>query len=212
MTLRSDDAGRAWAKAVPAALSAVPRPAVPLVNIANALTVARVVLVPLFLLALFAGGGQQAGWRITAAVLFATAAITDRIDGQLARRYGLVTDFGKLADPIADKALVGSALVGLSVLGHLAWWPTIVISVREVIITALRLAVVRRGVIAADRGGKVKTLVQTLAIMILLLPLSGRFTTVGTVLMLVAVVLTVVTGVDYAVRAVRLWLRPSPAR
>lgn len=212
MTVRSDDAGRDWVKAVPAALSSVPRPTVPLVNIANALTVARVVLVPLFLLALFAGGGHDTGWRIVAAVLFATAAVTDRIDGQLARRYGLVTDFGKLADPIADKALVGAALVGLSVLGHLAWWPTIVISVREVAITVLRLAVLRRGVIAADRGGKIKTLVQSLAIMVLLLPLPGQFATVGTVLIFAAVVLTVVTGVDYAVRAVRLWLRPSPVR
>lgn len=180
--------------------------AVPLLNIANILTMARIALVPLFVLALFADGGHQTGWRITATLLFALAAITDRFDGQLARKYGLVTDFGKLADPIADKALIGSALIGLSILGDLAWWMTVVICAREIGITLLRLAVVRRGVIPAGRGGKLKTLVQSLAIGVLLLPLAGGFATAGMVLMWIALLLTVVTGLDYVGQAVRLWL------
>ncbi len=186
--------------------------AVPLLNIANILTILRILIVPIFLLALFAGTGHDTGWRVLAAALFGLAAITDRIDGQLARKYGLVTDFGKLLDPIADKALIGAALVGLSVLGDLAWWITVVIGVREIGITLLRLAVVRRGVIPAGRGGKLKTLVQSVAIAVLLLPLSGAFATAGLWLMYVAAVLTVVTGLDYVVQAARLWTTPPKRR
>ena len=90
--------------------------------------------------------------------------ITDRFDGALARSYGMVTEFGTLADPIADKALIGAALIGLSMLGDLPWWVTVVIMVREIGITVLRFAVLRRGVIPASRGGKLKTLVQAVAI------------------------------------------------
>ncbi|MFF0487813.1 CDP-diacylglycerol--glycerol-3-phosphate 3-phosphatidyltransferase [Nocardia sp. NPDC004068] len=204
------EAARARPNLVPAA--AVPRAvepsAVPLMNVANVLTVLRILIVPLFLLALFAAGGHDTEWRIGATVLFGVAALTDRVDGQLARKYGLVTDFGKLADPIADKALIGAALIGLSALGDLAWWITVVICARELGVTLLRLAVVRRGVIPAGRGGKLKTLVQSLAIGVLLLPLSGMFATAGQVLMYVAVVLTVVTGLDYVVQAARLWSGP----
>ncbi|NEW54598.1 CDP-diacylglycerol--glycerol-3-phosphate 3-phosphatidyltransferase [Nocardia cyriacigeorgica] len=184
-------------------------PAVPLLNIANVLTMARIALVPLFVLALFAGGGDDTAWRVTAAALFGLAAITDRFDGQLARKYGLVTDFGKLADPIADKALIGSALIGLSVLGDLAWWITIVICGRELGVTLLRLVVVRRGVIPAGRGGKLKTLVQSLAIAVLVLPLAGGFATAGMALMWVALVLTVATGLDYVGQAARVWFAGS---
>ncbi len=179
--------------------------AVPLMNIANVLTVLRILIVPIFLMALFAGGGHDPGWRWGAAALFGIAAITDRIDGQLARKYGLVTDFGKLMDPIADKALIGAALIGLSMLGDLPWWITLVIIARELGVTLLRLAVVRRGVIPAGRGGKLKTLVQSVAIAALLLPLSGGFATAGMALMYVAVVLTVGTGLDYVGQAARLW-------
>jgi CDP-diacylglycerol---glycerol-3-phosphate 3-phosphatidyltransferase len=219
VTVQSDDMDRVWpAEATRARANVVPRAgepartaepaAVPLLNIANILTVLRIAIVPLFLVTLFAAGGHTTFWRIVATVLFGVAAITDRIDGQLARKYGLVTDFGKLADPIADKALIGSALIGLSALGDLSWWLTIVICAREIGITLMRLAVVRRGVIPAGRGGKLKTLVQSLAIGVLLLPLSGAWATAGLVLMLIAVVLTVVTGLDYVVQAVRLWSAP----
>ncbi|WP_373282202.1 CDP-diacylglycerol--glycerol-3-phosphate 3-phosphatidyltransferase [Nocardia cerradoensis] len=220
MSVQSDDMDRTWAEAGRARANLVPpQPnrtvepsAVPLMNIANVLTVLRILIVPIFLLALFAGGGHDTGWRIAAAALFGIAAVTDRIDGQLARKYGLVTDFGKLADPIADKALIGAALIGLSALGDLPWWITVVICAREIGVTLLRLAVVRRGVIPAGRGGKAKTLVQSVAIGVLLLPLADAWASAGMALMYVAVVLTVVTGLDYVVQAARLWARPVERR
>ena len=181
-----------------------PHQPVPLLNIANVLTVLRILLVPVFLVALFMDGGDSTGWRIAATTIFAVAAITDRIDGQLARKYGLVTDFGKMADPIADKALIGAALVGLSVLGDLSWWVTGIIAARELGITLMRFAVLRHGVIPAGRGGKLKTLVQSLAIGLYLAPLPEGFAPFSAALMALAVVLTVATGLDYVIQAVRL--------
>lgn len=174
------------------------------VNVANFLTLSRLVLVPVFVAALFAGGGDDVWWRSVATALFAIASLTDQVDGWVARRYGLVTDFGKIADPIADKALIGAALVGLSLLGELPWWVTIVIAVREIGVTLLRFWVIRYGVIPASRGGKAKTLAQIAAIVMFLLPLPAGVTPVSWVLMGLALVLTVVTGVDYVLRAVRL--------
>jgi len=175
----------------------------PVRNIANVLTGLRLVLVPVFLIALFAGDGHETAWRFTAFVIFAVAVITDRFDGALARSYGMVTEFGTLADPIADKALIGAALIGLSMLGDLPWWVSVVIMAREIGITVLRFAVLRRGVIPASRGGKLKTLVQAVAIGLFVLPLSGPWLTGAWVVMWAAVVLTVVTGADYVVSAVR---------
>lgn len=201
MSAQPDDFAPALAASRPAEVAHGP---VPLWNVANILTILRIVIVPVFLVALFAAGGHTAGWRIAAAALFGIAAITDRVDGQLARKYGLVTDFGKLADPIADKALIGAALVGLSALGELPWWITIVVAARELGITLLRFAVLRHGVIPAGRGGKLKTLVQSVAIAGYLLPLPGVYASFAHAVMLVAVVLTVATGLDYLVQAVRL--------
>lgn len=177
---------------------------VPLVNIANILTVTRLVLVPVFLLALFAGGEHSNGWRMVAFLVFAVGSITDFIDGHLARKYGLVTDFGKVVDPIADKALTGAALFGLSILGELPWWVTLTIACRELAVTLLRFWVIRYGVIAASYGGKVKTFAQIIAIGLYLLPLPAAFDPVLWVGMGIALVLTVVTGLDYVVRALRL--------
>jgi CDP-diacylglycerol---glycerol-3-phosphate 3-phosphatidyltransferase len=182
------------------------RPALPgpgLVNAANALTVLRLVLVPVFVACLLAGG---TGWRVAAFVVFGVASVTDLLDGRLARSRGLITDFGKIADPIADKALTGAALVTLSALGELAWWVTVVILAREISVTLLRFWVIRRGVIAASRGGKLKTLLQVVAIALYVLP--GPPAVVREVVMGAAVAVTVVTGIDYAVRAVRLRRRP----
>jgi CDP-diacylglycerol--glycerol-3-phosphate 3-phosphatidyltransferase len=173
-------------------------------NIANALTVLRMVLVPVFLVALFHDDGDSSAWRVLAFVAFAVASVTDRVDGEIARKRGLVTDFGKIADPIADKALIGAALIGLSLLDELPWWVTVVVLVREVGITVLRLYVIRHGVMPASRGGKVKTLLQSLGIGLLILPLGGVLDDVALLIMYVAVVVTVVTGVDYVARAVRL--------
>ena len=177
---------------------------VPMVNIANALTVSRLLLVPVFLTALFADGGTSTGWRTVATVVFALASATDRLDGDLARRRGLVTDVGKMADPIADKALTGTALVGLSALDLLPWWVTVVILTRELGITLLRFWVIRHGVIPASRGGKYKTFLQTIAIGLYLLPLTDWLATVAAWVMGAALILTVVTGVDYVVRALAL--------
>ena len=178
-------------------------------NLANALTVLRLVLVPLFLALLLHDDGTDALWRVLAFIAFAVASVTDRIDGQVARRRGIVTDFGKIADPIADKALVGSALVGLSLLGELPWWVTMLVLAREVGVTALRLVVIRHGVMPASRGGKLKTLLQGLAIGLLVLPTEGWVTTAALTVMAVAVVVTLVTGIDYVLRAVTL-RRTSP--
>jgi CDP-diacylglycerol--glycerol-3-phosphate 3-phosphatidyltransferase len=177
-------------------------------NVANVLTIVRIVLVPVFVGCLLEGG--TAG-RLAALATFCVASLTDLLDGRLARSRGLVTDFGKIADPVADKALTGAALICLSALGELPWWVTGVIMFRELGVTALRLVVIRRGVIAANRGGKVKTLVQVVAICLYVLPASlSPPGIVRGLFMAAAVVVTVVTGVDYVVQAMRLH-RSEPA-
>ncbi|NUT91220.1 MAG: CDP-diacylglycerol--glycerol-3-phosphate 3-phosphatidyltransferase [Saccharothrix sp.] len=184
---------------------------VPVLNIANVLTMSRLVLVPVFLYLLFAEDGHSYWWRLSAFGVFVVASVTDHVDGNLARKHGLITDFGKIADPIADKALTGAALVGLSLLGELPWWITVVIAVRELGVTLLRFWVIRHGVIPASRGGKAKTLVQIVAIGLYLLPLPANLEPIAVVTMYAAVVLTVVTGMDYVVRAVRLRARGKRA-
>jgi CDP-diacylglycerol--glycerol-3-phosphate 3-phosphatidyltransferase len=174
-------------------------PAPGLLNVANELTVLRLALVPVFVWFLLAGG---TGDRAIAFVAFALASVTDLLDGELARRRSLITDFGKIADPIADKALTGSALITLSYLGELPWWITIVIVVREVAVTALRFWVIRHGVIAASRGGKAKTMLQVIAISLYVLP--WHIVLAREIAMGAALVVTVVTGIDYTARAIRL--------
>jgi CDP-diacylglycerol--glycerol-3-phosphate 3-phosphatidyltransferase len=171
-------------------------------NIANILTVVRILLVPVFVLCLAAGGTV---WRLAALAVFGVASLTDLVDGKLARSRNLVTDFGKIADPIADKALTGAALITLSALGELPGWVTALILFREVGVTALRFAVISRGVIAASQGGKLKTLLQIAAICLYLLPASLSPPAIAReVVMGAALVVTLVTGADYVVRAVRL--------
>jgi CDP-diacylglycerol--glycerol-3-phosphate 3-phosphatidyltransferase len=173
-------------------------------NLPNALTVLRLLVVPVFAWLLLREGGTDTASRVLAAVLFVLASATDLADGALARRQGVVTTFGKVADPIADKALTGTALVALSVLGSVPWWVTVVIIGRELAVTGLRFWVIRHGVIAASRGGKAKTAAQMLAILLYVLPLPGAWDLVRAVVLGIAVLLTVVTGIDYAVRARRL--------
>ena len=184
-----------------------PQPGPALVNIANALTVVRILLVPVFVACLLAGG---TGWRLAALAVFVVASLTDFIDGWIARSRGLVTDFGKIADPIADKALTGAALISLTALGELPGWVTAVILLREVGVTVLRFVVIRHGVIAASQGGKLKTLLQIAAICLYVLPPSlSPPAVVREVVMAVAVVVTLVTGADYVLRAVRLYRAPA---
>ncbi len=177
---------------------------VPVINAANVLTGVRLVLVPVFVILVAASGMTHAGWRVAAALTFAFASMTDFVDGWIARRYHLVTSFGKVADPIADKALTGTALVLLSGYDRLPWWVTVAILTREFGVTLIRFWVIRYGVIAASRGGKAKTALQILAITWYLLPFPDPLAAVGPWIMGVAVAVTVVTGLDYVLRALRL--------
>ena len=180
-------------------------------NLPNALTALRIAMVPFFGWALLVDGGGAVTWRVVAWALFVLAMITDKVDGDIARSRNLVTDFGKIADPIADKALTGMAFVGLSVIGELWWWVTALVLLREWGITLLRIWVIRYGVMAAGRGGKLKTVLQTVALGLFVLPiriLQDDWGTVGdvlwgvaVVLMVAAVWLTVVTGGDYVLKA-----------
>lgn len=173
-------------------------------NVANAVTVVRILLVPLFGWLLLRHGGADDAWRLAAFATFVVAMTTDRADGELARRRGLITDFGKIVDPIADKALTGMAFVGLSVIGELPWWVTVVVLVREWGITAMRFVVIRRRVLPAGRGGKIKTVLQATALGLYVLPLPGAVDPLLFAAMAAAVAVTVVTGVDYVVQAFRL--------
>jgi CDP-diacylglycerol---glycerol-3-phosphate 3-phosphatidyltransferase len=173
-------------------------------NPANVLTMVRIVLVPVFLALVVASDLTGTGARIAACLVFCVASATDFVDGWIARRWSLVTSFGKVADPIADKALTGTALVLLSAYDRLPWWVTIAILVREWGVTALRFWVIRYGIIPASRGGKLKTVLQIAAIAWYLWPVPSPADVVGVWLMGAALVVTVVTGGDYLVQALRL--------
>ena len=189
-------------------------------NVPNALTALRIVMVPVFGWALLHDGGESLGWRWFAYGLFVVAMITDKIDGDIARKHNLVTNFGKIADPIADKAITGMAFIGLSVIGALWWWVTIVVLVREWSVTFARLSIARQVVMAARQSGKVKTMAQALALGGFVAPfkdLPGAWDVPGdvvwwaaAVLMGVAVVLTVTSGVEFA-RDVRQHRRGASA-
>lgn len=180
-------------------------------NLPNILTGLRIVMVPFFLWTLVVGGpfGEDSMvLRWVAFGLFAVAIYTDKLDGDIARARGLVTSFGKIADPIADKLLTGAAFVVLSLLGELWWWVTALILVREWGITLMRLLVLKYGVMPASRGGKLKTVLQAGALLALLAPLGALvgdwWLYVGYTLMAAALAVTLVTGIDYVVKAVRL--------
>lgn len=182
---------------------------VPLWNIANMLTMSRLLMIPVFVWLCLAPGWQAQLW---AAIVFVIAAITDRIDGHLARTRGLITDFGKIMDPIADKALVISALLLLSLEGIVPWWVTGVIVFRELGITVLRFFMIRRAVMAASKGGKIKTTLQIVFLVGLLVPweailpdvLATVLMVASAVVMYLAVLVTVVTGLQYIVDAGRI--------
>lgn len=183
------------------------------VNVANVLTVLRLACVPILGWLMYLGSQGSTGARDFAAVVFLAASLTDLLDGALARRRGLETPLGALLDPIADKALIGVALIGLSWMGDLWWWVTIVILARELIITGMRLNIARDVVISASRGGKVKTLLQTVAITMYLaiVPIPG-WELASQVMMAAALIVTVVTGLDYfrQIRSVQRGLSGGP--
>ncbi|HEX5541992.1 MAG TPA: CDP-diacylglycerol--glycerol-3-phosphate 3-phosphatidyltransferase [Micromonospora sp.] len=178
--------------------------AVPVVNAANAMTALRLALVPVFVALVVVSQLNHANWRIIACLIFAFASATDLVDGWIARRFALVTAFGKVADPIADKALTGAALVLLAWYAQIPWWVTLVILAREFGVTLLRFWVIRFGVIAASRGGKAKTALQILAIVWYLWPVPAGVVWIGPWILGGAVLVTGLTGLDYALRALRL--------
>ena len=184
-------------------------------NVPNALTVLRILMVPMFLVLLLADGGNDVTLRWWALIVFLLAMFTDFVDGYLARRNNLITNFGKIADPIADKSLMAAALIGLAIIVELPWWVPVIILVREFGITVLRFFMIRIAVMPASRGGKIKTVLQTAAIALFLLifPLSDVVAPVVYTILLViawiimtaAIVVTIVTGVDYCVQAAKLY-------
>ena len=188
----------------PDAPSGAARGRVKLANPANALTGLRLVLIPVFVALTVASGMTDSRLRMLSCAAFFVASLTDFVDGWIARTWDMVTSFGKVADPIADKLLTGTALVLLSWYNRLPWWVTVVILVRELGVTGLRFWVIRHGVIPASRGGKIKTALQILAIAWYLWPFPSAAQRIGEVIMAAAVVVTVATGVDYVARAIRL--------
>ena len=179
-----------------------PISAVSAFNVPNFLTTIRIVVVPILAWLLFKENAETDTNRIIAGTIFIVAALTDIADGTIARRWNLITNFGKIFDPIADKALIGVALIGLSYLNLLDWWFTWVILARELFVTFLRFWVINKGVIPASRGGKLKTITQIVAISFYLLPLPESFSIVGEIIMYAAVILTLATAVDYIMKAI----------
>lgn len=179
-----------------------PVSAVSSINVPNFLTTIRLLVVPILAWLLFQENSNTNSSRTIAGVLFIVAALTDIADGTIARKWNLITNFGKIFDPIADKALIGTALIGLSSMGLLDWWFTWVILAREIFITLLRFWVIKQGVIPASRGGKLKTIMQIVAISFYLLPLPSSVSLLAEILMYVAVILTLATAVDYIMKAI----------
>ena len=170
-------------------------------NIPNSLTVFRIVLVPLCVYALFKNGGDESSWRIIAWFGYFIIGLTDFFDGKIARARGNITSFGTFLDPVADKVAIGSALISLSILHRLWWWVSVVILARELLVTLLRVAVIKRGVIPASKGGKIKTLFQGFGTGFYILPLPHLLIWPRNLFMAITVVLTVVTGIDYFYKA-----------
>jgi CDP-diacylglycerol--glycerol-3-phosphate 3-phosphatidyltransferase len=171
-------------------------------NLPNSLTIIRILALPFCAYALFKNGGDDSTWRIIAWVLFFLVGMTDSLDGKIARSRNQITPLGIFLDPIADKAFIGTALIGLSILGDMPWWVTIFILAREILVTLLRLVVIKRGVIPASKGGKIKTLTQNFSIGFYVLPLPSFLYLPRDIFLGVALILTLVTGLDYLKKAV----------
>jgi CDP-diacylglycerol--glycerol-3-phosphate 3-phosphatidyltransferase len=166
-------------------------------NLPNSLTILRVLLLPLCAYALFKNGGDDTTWRIIAWTLFFIVGLSDILDGKLARDRNQITEFGKLLDPIADKAMLATAAVGLSILGLLSWWVTAILLLREIAVTVLRFAVIKDGVIPASKGAKLKTFFQSFGVGFYILPLPTWLHIPRDIFMAVAIYLTISTGVAY---------------
>ena len=166
-------------------------------NLPNALTIFRILALPFCAYALFKNGGEDDSWRIIAFTLFFIVGLSDILDGKIARSRNQITEFGKLLDPIADKAMLATASIGASVLGMLSWWVTAIFLIREVAVTILRFAVIKNGVIPASKGAKLKTFFQSFGVGFYILPLPSYLNIPRDLFMAVAIYLTITTGVDY---------------
>lgn len=176
-------------------------------NLPNIITMARIIFVPLFIWTLVEFSNPESPIRWISVLVFIIIMSSDGIDGAIARRRGLVTNLGKLLDPIADKALLGGALVTLSILGEVSWWITAIIMIRELGITVYRLVVVRKKVVAASSGGKLKTIFQGIMVGFVVSPLTAWFgdwyLIFEMVLIYLATALTVYSGAQYVITASR---------
>ncbi len=163
----------------------------------NFITVTRLLLVPCGVYTLFKNGGDDSTWQIISWFIFFLLGLSDILDGNLARSRNKITEFGKFLDPVADKVMIGAAMISLSILGRMPWWITIVILGREVGITLLRLAIIRRGVIAANKGGKIKATFQNFGVGFYVLPLPASLFWFRDGFMAIAIFLTILTGAYY---------------
>ena len=163
----------------------------------NFITVMRLAFVPVGAYTLFKNGGDDTTWQYISWCVFFVLGMSDVLDGKLARSRGSITEFGKFLDPVADKFMIGTAMVSLSILNRMPWWITIVILTREVAITIFRLAVIKRGVIPANRGGKVKAMTQGFGVGFYVLPLNENLYWFRDGFMYIAVALTIITGAYY---------------
>lgn len=166
-------------------------------NLPNSLTILRVLLLPVCAYALFKNGGDDTTWRLIAWSLFFVVGLSDILDGKLARDRNQITEFGKLLDPIADKAMLATAAIGASILGLLSWWVTAILLFRELAVTVLRFAVIKDGVIPASKGAKLKTFFQSFGVGFYILPLPTWLHIPRDLFMAIAIYLTITTGVAY---------------
>ena len=173
------------------------------INLPNALTIFRILALPFCAYALFKNGGDDDSWRIIAFTLFFIVGLSDILDGRIARSRNQITEFGKLLDPIADKAMLATASIGASILGMLSWWVTAIFLIREVAVTILRFAVIKKGVIPASKGAKVKTFFQSFGVGFYILPLPSYLNLPRDIFMTVAIYLTISTGVTYFRKALK---------
>ena len=173
------------------------------INLPNALTIFRILALPFCAYALFKNRGDDDSWRIIAFTLFFIVGLSDILDGKIARSRNQITEFGKLLDPIADKAMLATASIGASILGMLSWWVTAIFLIREVAVTILRFAVIKKGVIPASKGAKVKTFFQSFGVGFYILPLPSYLNLPRDIFMAVAIYLTISTGVTYFRKALK---------
>ena len=163
----------------------------------NTLTVTRILLIPFGVYTLFYDGGDNTSYQLISYAIFFSLGMTDIVDGKWARQSNRITALGTFLDPVADKALIGAAMISLSILGRFPWWITILILTREIGITLFRLFVIKGGVIPASKGGKLKTLMQNFGVGFFILPLPSWLDWFKYGFISIAIILTITSGYDY---------------